>query len=310
MSAPTSTAAGSCQLGPLMPSAPTTTVRGEEASSRGRTGVVLDLPPRQSAPSRRLSRSARRGSRANTSTGSRPSTSSRASDPAKCSAAASSSSADGARHDDLLVRGVHRGDRVGAGLGASSSSASSTAIDLDGPRPLHRLAEELVDRLEQAGVVPGVVVARRRWRRRGASGSWLIGDCSGPVRRRGRRRAPPAGRPVAAGVGSVPVDVLDRREELVQILEEIVAAALVVWPLDLLQLLLLVRWISSISATNWSVSLWSSFSARMRSSSEMASHAQASPALPSRGGGRCGRRRGPPPPDGAPASRAPCAAPR
>ena len=39
-------------------------------------------------------------------------------------------------------------------------------------------------------------------------------------------------------------------------------------------------WISSISPTNRSVSFWSSFSARTRSSSEMSPHAQASPSLP------------------------------
>jgi hypothetical protein len=102
------------------------------------------------------------------------------------------------------------------------------------------LAERVVDGLGRSGVVPDVldrflvriggVGGVRRCVVLGRGGRLLRTDLD--VR---------CGRgPLGLALGLVPVDVLDRSEELIQILEEVLAVALVVGHLDLHQLLLLV----------------------------------------------------------------------
>jgi hypothetical protein len=96
---------------------------------------------------------------------------------------------------------------------------------------------ERVDGLGRSGVVPDVldrflvrVAGVRRCLVLGRGGRLLRMDLDV---RRGRC-------PLGLALGLVPVDVFDRSEELVQILEEVLAVALVVGHLDLHQLLLLV----------------------------------------------------------------------
>src|SRR4051794_11468162 len=122
ISAPTSTAAGSCQLGPLVPSPPTTTVRGAAGSSMSDSSSSST----SSAP-RSLNRSLSRLSPPNTSTGSVGYVSSRPIDPAKCSAAAWSSSSDGARTTTSSFRYAFGGSsQTDPGVTGSAGSAAAS----------------------------------------------------------------------------------------------------------------------------------------------------------------------------------------
>ena len=243
-SAPTSTEVGSCQLGPPRPSAPTTTVRGApSSSSRSDRMSSSTSPPWISA--NRSSPVVVAGSCGTTVTtssiGSSSGPSSTWIDPEKCSAAASMSSGDGSivivrsvvrslgrvEEPALVRRSLGVGRVRGGGIGADDR----VEVGLD-VLVLDRFTHELVDRLQHAGVVPGVLVVflildRRRDGRDRHIG--LVGDHDRIGFRRADRdvlllRSARCGRRLVG----FPVDVLDGREELVQVLEQIVASGLVV----------------------------------------------------------------------------------
>ena len=136
-------------------------------------------------------------------------------------------------------------------------------------------------------------------------------DCPGTWRRSHRKRdqcprlrgtAPMGELPNNHGLVLPSVDVADRREELVQVFEEIVAVALVVGHLDLHQLLLLVT-LDLVDLGHEAVGellqlLLGPASGHL---GRWRRHAQASPSPPWHVAGRCGRPPGPPRPDGGPA---------
>ncbi len=141
-SAPTSTAAGSCQLGPLMPSPPTTTVLGGASGSlRSDRRSASTSSDEADGPAPRSERRSPTSPSPRTSTGSVAYELSPASEPEKCAAAASRSSSDGSPSRDPAFIGWNSSPSdppspaAPAGSPASTTTTSGSASsDAGSPR--------------------------------------------------------------------------------------------------------------------------------------------------------------------------------